>query len=157
MDPLLLVLGIAILAMLWMSSRTRKQQRAAQDFRSLLQPGDEVMTGSGLFGTVVAVDDEHDIITLESVPGAPSRWLRAAIAKKIEPVVPVGDDAPDDEVQADDEYEDDEYDDEYDEDQDDEGEVPDVVVPDDLSSLDPRDDVPPPPSSGPSKDGSQDS
>lgn len=141
MDPILLVLGIAIVAMLWMSSRTRKQQRAAQDFRSQLQPGDEVMTGSGLFGTVVAVDEEHDIITLESTPGSRSRWLRAAIAKKVDSPLPADTDEQDD----DEDYDDDEYEDEYDDEEYEDDDVADVEVPDDLSSLEPRDDVPPPP------------
>src|SRR5450830_285927 len=80
---------------MWLTpSRTRKQQRAAADFRSHLAPGQEVMTGGGMFGTVVAVDD--DIITIESTPGSQSRWLRAAIAKVIEPPVDaVQDDAED--------------------------------------------------------------
>ena len=80
------------------------------------------MTGSGLLGTVVAV--EGDTITLESAPGSRSRWVRAAIAKMIEPTA-VDDDA-DDEL-------DDDLDDEADE-------ADDIEVPDDLSSLDDTDD-----------------
>lgn len=41
----------------------------------------------GLFGTVVDVDEENDIITVESTPGTQTRWLRAAIAKVVEPPV----------------------------------------------------------------------
>jgi preprotein translocase subunit YajC len=89
--PFLIIILIAFGAMWLMSSRTRKQQRSAAAFRSNLDVGQEVMTGSGLFGTVVAVDD--DIITLESTPGSRSRWLRAAIAKVVEP--PVEDDEQD--------------------------------------------------------------
>jgi len=82
---LFLILALALGALWLMSSRTRKQQRVAQEFRNNLVPGDEVMTASGLLGTVVAVED--DVITLESSPGAHTRWIRAAIAKKIEPPV----------------------------------------------------------------------
>ena len=81
----MLILAVALGALWLMSSRTRKQQRAAQEFRNNLIPGDEVMTASGLLGTVVTVED--DVITLESSPGAQTRWIRAAIAKKIEPPV----------------------------------------------------------------------
>jgi len=82
----LLILVLAVGAFWLMSRRTRKQQKTQQEFRNTLAPGDEVMTGSGLFGTVVAVDDEA--ITLESEPGGGrTRWIRAAIAKKIEPPV----------------------------------------------------------------------
>ncbi|WP_448629364.1 preprotein translocase subunit YajC [Cellulomonas soli] len=110
----LLILGIGFVVLWLMSSRTRKQQREVADFRANLAPGDEVMTASGLFGTVVDVED--DVITLESVPGSQTRWLRAAIAKKVDP--PVVDD--DEEI---DEDEDDDLDDET------------IEVPDDLSSL----------------------
>jgi preprotein translocase subunit YajC len=91
---LMLILAIALGALWLMSSRTRKQQRAAQEFRNNLEAGDEVMTASGLLGTVVAVED--DVITLESSPGAHTRWIRAAIAKKIEPPVEEIDDVDDD-------------------------------------------------------------
>lgn len=80
----LLILALAAGAMFLMTSRTRKQQREAQNFRSNLAPGQEVMTGSGLFGTIVDVDEENDIITIESTPGSRTRWLRAAIAKRVD-------------------------------------------------------------------------
>ncbi|MGO1242071.1 MAG: preprotein translocase subunit YajC, partial [Cellulosimicrobium funkei] len=53
----ILILALAAGAMFLMTSRTRKQQREAQNFRATLAPGQEVMTGSGMFGTVVDVDD----------------------------------------------------------------------------------------------------
>ena len=92
---LLIFLVIAAGGMWLMTSRQRKQQAAANEFRNNLVAGDEVMTGSGLFGTVVEV--EGDVITLESTPGSRTRWLRAAIAKKIDPVVetPEAEDAVD--------------------------------------------------------------
>jgi preprotein translocase subunit YajC len=111
----IILLVVAFGGLLFMSNRSRKQQREAQDFRANLVVGDEVMTGSGLFGTVSAIDD--DVITLESTPGVETRWLRAAIARKVEPPVveddedATGDDAADDAV---------------------------LEVPDDLSSLPPE-------------------
>lgn len=83
MDPvlisLLLVLGVM---MWWMSRRTRAQQAEAARFRDNLTPGQEVMTGSGFFGVVSAVDGDR--ITLES-GGTRTVWLRQAIAKVVEP------------------------------------------------------------------------
>lgn len=121
--PFLVIILIAFGAMWFMSSRTRKQQRAAADFRSHLAPGQEVMTGGGMFGTVVAVDD--DIITIESTPGSQTRWLRAAIAKVIEPPVDADDDHADHDDAAQDDTAEDGVDDTV------------VDVPDDLSSLPP--------------------
>ena len=94
----LLFVAVAF-GLLWlMTSRGRKQQRAQQEFRNNLAPGDEIMTGSGLFGTVVEVDG--DVITVESTPGNRTRWIRAAIAKKIDP--PVEELVDDDEDELDD-------------------------------------------------------
>ncbi len=121
----LIILALAFGAMWLMTNRTRKQQRQAADFRANLEVGQEVMTGSGLFGTVVDIED--DIITLESTPGNESRWLRAAIAKLVEPPV---------EEDEDDEYDEDESDDEsYGSEE--ELAADSIDVPDDLSSMPP--------------------
>ena len=86
MDYSFLIIMLLAFAALWfMSSRSRKQQREAADFRNNLAVGDEVMTGSGLFGTVTGI--EGDVVTLESTPGSQTRWLRAAIARRVDPVV----------------------------------------------------------------------
>ncbi|WP_250446515.1 preprotein translocase subunit YajC [Actinotalea sp. C106] len=152
---LVIILALFLGAMWLMTSRSRKQQKAAADFRANLAPGQEVMTGSGLFGTIVAVED--DVVTLEIGEGITTRWLRPAIAKLVEP--PVDDELDEDEELedeelgddelGDDEYEDGEYDDDL-EDEDlpeDEASVDQVdqdetvlEVPDDASSLtSPRD------------------
>jgi preprotein translocase subunit YajC len=107
---MLIILALAFGAMWLMTSRTRKQQRQAADFRANLEVGQEVMTGSGLYGTIVAVDG--DTITLESTPGSQSRWIRAAIAK----LVPPAEEPVEDETYAeDDTVEDGDRLDEYDE------------------------------------------
>lgn len=90
-DPtLLIIMALAIGAMFLMTSRTRKQQKEAAAFRDNLEAGQEVMTASGLFGTVVSVDD--DVVTLETSPGVTTRWLKPAIAKAV--TAPVADDEP---------------------------------------------------------------
>lgn len=134
-DAGFLIILVLLVGVMWfMSNRTRKQQQKAQEFRSNLKPGDEVMTGSGLFGTVVAVED--DVVTLESTPGSQSRWLKAAIAKLVEP--PAVADDEDDEAEADDEdeYDEDDADYEYEDDEAADDELDDIEVPDDLSGLD---------------------
>lgn len=102
---LLLILALAFGAMWLMTRRTRKQQAEASKFRANLAPGQEVMTGSGLFGTIV--EAEGEIVTIETSPGVTSRWLRPAIAKLVDPPVPAEDDELDEDEEYDDEYEDD--------------------------------------------------
>jgi len=124
----LIILAIGAVALFLMSSRQRKAQREQLSFRDNLQPGQRVMTGSGMYGTVVEVDGDE--VTLESTPGNESVWIKAAIARLVEPPV-------DEESEVDEDAEDDvEWRDEP-------GAVPPgrIDVPDDLSSLQPpRDD-----------------
>ncbi len=122
---LIIFAALAFGALWLMSSRSRKQQQQANAFRDNLEVGQEVRTASGMFGTIVAVED--DIITLESTPGSESRWLRAAIALVVESPV-------EDEDEVDEEYEDDDTE-WVDDDADDTDEA--IEVPDDLSTLPP--------------------
>ncbi|GIG38198.1 preprotein translocase subunit YajC [Cellulomonas pakistanensis] len=125
----LIILAIGAAALFLMSSRQRKMQREQLSFRDNLQPGQRVMTGSGMYGYVVVV--EGDEVTLEDIPGGSQTvWIKAAIARLVEP--PVVDEDETDEVADDDaEW------------RDEPGAVPPgrIDVPDDLSSLQPpRDD-----------------
>ncbi len=117
----LIILAIGLGAMYLLTSRQRKAQRQQMSFRDNLQPGQEVMTSSGMYGTVVEVED--DVVTLESSPGNQTRWLKAAIARLVEP--PVEEDEVEDADDA--------------EWRDEPGAVPPglIDVPDDLSSLQP--------------------
>ncbi|MFD6141381.1 preprotein translocase subunit YajC [Promicromonospora sp. NPDC060271] len=91
---MLILIAILLVVMFFMSSRTRKQQREAAEFRNNLTVGTKVMTASGMIGTVIDVDDATDQVTIESFPGSPTTWLRAAISKKIEE--PLADEDADD-------------------------------------------------------------
>ena len=127
--PIILVLAFG--AMWFMTRKSRQQQKAAADFRANLAPGQQVMTGSGLFATIVAVED--DVVTLEASPGVQTRWLRPAIAKLVEPTVAEEDGLDED---ADDElYEDEELEDELTTTEADLHDDTAVDVPDDASSL----------------------
>jgi len=128
-DPTFLIILVIGLGAMWLlSSRQRKAQREQLSFRDNLQPGQRVMTGSGMYGTVVEVDGDE--VTLESTPGQQSVWIKAAIARLVEP--PVADEDETDEADGDDaEW------------RDEPGAIPPgrIDVPDDLSSLQPpRDD-----------------
>ncbi|HEU0088099.1 MAG TPA: preprotein translocase subunit YajC [Pseudonocardiaceae bacterium] len=85
MEPLLLpLLLIAVLALpLVLGSRRQKRAMAeAQRLQDSLIEGDEVMTTSGLYATVVDISDERTV-DLEIAPGVRATWLRAAIREKI--------------------------------------------------------------------------
>jgi preprotein translocase subunit YajC len=77
--------------------RQRKQMQEMQALQNALEPGDVVMTTSGLRGTVVDASYE-DTIDLEIADGVVTTWVRAAVKNKVpaEPVAPVvaADDEP---------------------------------------------------------------
>jgi preprotein translocase subunit YajC len=70
--------GIFYLLLIRPQQRQRRAQRALVES---LDVGDEVITMSGIFGTVRAVDDES--VTLEVAPGTEMRFLKGAVARKL--------------------------------------------------------------------------
>jgi preprotein translocase subunit YajC len=61
----------------------QRRNRNLQSMQSALGPGDEVMTGSGVYGTVEEIDDENGTISLEVSPGVVIRFARGAVAKVV--------------------------------------------------------------------------
>ncbi|MCK2216711.1 preprotein translocase subunit YajC [Actinomadura sp. ATCC 31491] len=90
-----LILLVVVFYFLLIRPQRKRQQEAAQ-MQNSLTPGTRVMTTTGLFGTVVAVDNE-DVI-LEVAPGIETRWVKAAIGRVVTPG-----DAPADEPVVEDE------------------------------------------------------
>jgi preprotein translocase subunit YajC len=85
-----LLLGLAFWFLLIRPQRKRAQE--AQQVRNALEVGAEVITTSGLYGTVAHLDD--DAVLLEVAPGVTNRYIKAAIGKVLTPVsVPDGDEA----------------------------------------------------------------
>ncbi|KZX21275.1 preprotein translocase subunit YajC [Rathayibacter tanaceti] len=86
MDPtiILLVLLLAVM-IIFMFRNNKKRQRDAESMKNNLVPGVELMTGSGLFGTVVSIDEEANKIVIESTPGTLLTIHRQAIARLIDP------------------------------------------------------------------------
>jgi preprotein translocase subunit YajC len=59
----------------------QRRMRAHRALVSVLQEGDEVMTTSGILGTITAIDDE--VLHLEVAPGIRLRIVRAAVARRM--------------------------------------------------------------------------
>ncbi|MEQ4719333.1 preprotein translocase subunit YajC [Nonomuraea sp. B19D2] len=89
-----LILLVVVFYFLLIRPQRKRQQEAIQ-MQNSLAPGARVMTTTGLFGTVVAVENE-DVI-LEVAPGIETRWVKAAIGRVVTP----GDAPADDESSAD--------------------------------------------------------
>jgi len=82
---LFLILIVAVFYFLIIRPQQRRQ-RAAQQVSRGLEPGQEVMTTAGLFGTVRSVTDDH--VELEIAPGVVVKYVKAAVARVVPPTVP---------------------------------------------------------------------
>ena len=74
---LLVIVGVVVIFMRSRSSAARRQRSTLME----LTPGDEVLTGAGIFGTVL--DVEPDRVTLETAPGTRLTVVRSTIARRI--------------------------------------------------------------------------
>ncbi|MGI8665731.1 MAG: preprotein translocase subunit YajC [Jatrophihabitans sp.] len=75
----LVILAIVFIGVVSYSRRSRQRAAAADsERRQHLSPGSEVMTTSGLYGTVVAVNDD-DSVLLSIAPGVEVKWTIAAL------------------------------------------------------------------------------
>jgi preprotein translocase subunit YajC len=88
----LVLLGGVFYFLLLRPNRTRQRQQ--QSLLESLKVGDEVMTAGGIFGTLKAIDEEDDTVTVEIAPGTEVRMLRRGIAQRLvdEPEQEGGDD-----------------------------------------------------------------
>lgn len=77
-----LILLVVVFYFLLIRPQRKRQQEAIQ-MQNSLTPGTRVMTTTGLFGTVTAIDNE-DVI-LEVAPGVETRWVKAAIGRVVAP------------------------------------------------------------------------
>ncbi len=76
--PLLMIVGFYFLLI----RPQRNRQRAQQAVLAALEVGDEVMTSSGMFGTIVDIDEDEGVLTVEIAPGTRVRMLRQGIAQR---------------------------------------------------------------------------
>ncbi|MDO9591114.1 MAG: preprotein translocase subunit YajC [Microcella sp.] len=98
MDPLTIVmLGVLALLIFFMFRNSRKRKADLEMLQDKMVPGAEVMTNFGLFGTLVAVDDDTNVATIETSPGSTVRVHRQTLARVIEDE-PAVDDADVDDV-----------------------------------------------------------
>ena len=74
---------IAVVFWLLMIRPARKRQQQMTATQNSVTPGSQVMLGSGIYGTVVSVDD--DTLQLETSPGTSMKVARQAVVRVVEP------------------------------------------------------------------------
>lgn len=88
----ILPLVLIVLAFWFLVIRpSRKRQQETARVQSSVEVGSEVMLGSGIFGTVVAVAD--DTLQLEVAPGTVVKVARQAVVRVVDDPAPAQDPA----------------------------------------------------------------
>ncbi len=91
-----LLLNVGLFALLaiviiYMFRNSRKRRRDMEELQEKMVPGAEVMTQTGIFGTLVSIDDETNQAIIETTPGTKLRVHRQVLARVVEPEVPADD------------------------------------------------------------------
>jgi preprotein translocase subunit YajC len=83
-DPnlVLLLVFVVVVVLLW-ARRVDRHRAALAKIQDALVVGDHVMTTSGLYGTLEAI--EGAVVTLRTGPGQSSRWARKAVLEVVTP------------------------------------------------------------------------
>ncbi len=89
MDPFTLMM-VAVLALMvvFMIRNSRKQKADREALVEKVVKGANVMTTSGIFGTIVSIDAEENQIVLETTPGTKLRIHRQAVTTIVEKPTP---------------------------------------------------------------------
>jgi preprotein translocase subunit YajC len=83
MDAIIPLLLLVLFVPLFLSFRKqRRQYSQLQQLQSSLVVGDEVLTTSGLQGTIIALGE--DTVDLEIAPGVVTTWVRPAVRERLE-------------------------------------------------------------------------
>ncbi|MFE3192906.1 preprotein translocase subunit YajC [Nocardia sp. NPDC059240] len=96
MDLLLPLLLVALLIPMFLGVRRQKREMAkVNEMRDALKVGDQVVTTSGLFATVVDIDTDEETVDLEIAEDVVTTWKRSAILE-IRPAETEADEATED-------------------------------------------------------------
>lgn len=105
MGPLLALLITFGLMWVLLILPQQRRMRQHQAVVASLEPGDEVVTAGGVYGTITSVDQET--LAVEVAPGITLRILRSAVTQRVAPI----DETPDDDDSDDDDDDDEEEED----------------------------------------------
>lgn len=82
MDPTLILLVVALGAFIvFQVFQGKKRKKETEERQTRFVPGVEIMTNYGLYGTILSIDDETNVATIESMPGTVLKIHRQTILK----------------------------------------------------------------------------
>jgi preprotein translocase subunit YajC len=95
-----LLVPLVLMGVLFYFLLIRPQQRRARAQRDLIssvEVGDEIMTAGGILGTVTAMDDDDELLTVEVAPGTRIRVVKRAVSQRFVEEDEAGEELDDDE------------------------------------------------------------
>lgn len=90
MDQTLLyvALGAVLVVFIFLSWRnSKKRQKEQAELKDKMVPGVEIMTSTGIYGTLISVDDDKNEAVIETAPGQTLRIHKQTLLKVVEPEV----------------------------------------------------------------------
>jgi preprotein translocase subunit YajC len=78
---LILLLPVALLYFMFRSQKRRAVQQ--QSLQQAAHVGDEILTTSGIFGTIVDEDEDEGTVVVEIAPGTKITMVRAGISRRV--------------------------------------------------------------------------
>jgi len=88
MDQTLLyvALGAVLVVFIFLSWRnSKKRQKEQTELKEKMVPGVEIMTSTGIYGTLLSVDDDKNEAIIETAPGQTLRVHKQTLLKVVEP------------------------------------------------------------------------
>jgi preprotein translocase subunit YajC len=83
-SPLTLLIFLLPLGLMFFFMRNQKRRvQAQQDLQRAAEVGDEIVTTSGMFGTIIDEDEDEGTILLEIAPGTRVKMLRGGISRRL--------------------------------------------------------------------------
>jgi preprotein translocase subunit YajC len=90
MDPTFVLLIVALAAfIIFQIFQGRKRRRETEERQLKFVPGVEIMTNYGVYGTILTLDDETNVATIETTPGTVLKMHRQTILKVADYAKPV--------------------------------------------------------------------
>lgn len=88
MDPTFILIAVALAAFVFFQFRSAKRRKAEAEERvASIIPGVEVMTQSGIFGTLVSMDNDENFAYVEIAPNVIIKLHSQAIRNAVTPDV----------------------------------------------------------------------
>ena len=88
-DPTLILIAVALAVFVFFQFRSswkRAKETAAR--QAAIEPGVEVMTNYGLYGTILSIDEDTNMALIETTPGTVLKIHRQTILKAVEDETP---------------------------------------------------------------------